>query len=116
MIKQKKYNVNDVENEIAKCQLLCCNCHRTKTAKDGNWRKLSDFSEEVIKKAEVFLNQHFMKDANGHYIHVNPVKIESDQSNENLMALLAALSDQESVSKKVQNTINWLALVPSLEM
>lgn len=98
MILQKKYTLKDVENEIKKCQLLCCNCHREKTAKDQNWRKLLDFSPEVIAKAHFFLDQHFKKDALGNYIHLNPVKI---QSNGNLMALLVALSDQESASKKV---------------
>lgn len=111
MILQKKYNLKDVEKEIAKCQLLCCNCHRVKTAKDLEWRKLSDFSEEIIAKAEVFLDQQFQKDVLGNYIHVNPVKI---QSNGNLMALLAALSDQESASKKVQSFENLFTFLPGL--
>jgi len=29
-----------VEEEIGKCQVLCANCHRRKTAKERNWFKL----------------------------------------------------------------------------
>lgn len=29
-----------VEQEIAKCEVRCCNCHARKTAKDLRWRKI----------------------------------------------------------------------------
>lgn len=28
MVDQRKYNYQDISNEIRKCRLLCCNCHR----------------------------------------------------------------------------------------
>lgn len=46
-LRDKKYNISDlvrlgksirvVEEEIAKCEVRCANCHRRKTAKDYNW-------------------------------------------------------------------------------
>lgn len=30
-------NIQRLEEEIAKCQILCVVCHRRKTASDGNW-------------------------------------------------------------------------------
>ena len=45
-LQDKKYNVSEmigafglksVIKEINKCQVLCANCHRRKTAKDQNW-------------------------------------------------------------------------------
>lgn len=32
-------NINRVKKEIEKCQVLCANCHKRKTAKDFNWFK-----------------------------------------------------------------------------
>jgi hypothetical protein len=34
-------DLNQVKNEIEKCDVRCANCHRRKTAKDFNWYKLS---------------------------------------------------------------------------
>lgn len=31
------YSWNKIEEEIKKCQVLCANCHRIKTAKDQEW-------------------------------------------------------------------------------
>lgn len=104
MIKQKKYSLKQVEEEIAKCQLLCCTCHRKKTAKDGNWRKISDYSEEAIKTAVAFLDKHFTKDAEGNYIHIRPVKVR------------IGLLDQTQNPRQSQSIVNCMALMPTLEM
>jgi 5-methylcytosine-specific restriction endonuclease McrA len=31
------YSLDAIKAEIAKCQILCANCHRKQTAKDQNW-------------------------------------------------------------------------------
>ena len=36
---RKGYSWDKIEAEIAKCQVLCSNCHRRKTAKENNWYK-----------------------------------------------------------------------------
>lgn len=72
MIRGSKYSTDDIKAEIEKCQALCCKCHRLKTAKDGEWRTLSDFPAHVIAKARQFLNAVFERDANGNYIHLKP--------------------------------------------
>lgn len=51
-IKDKTYNIShmvgsckkiqDIILEIQKCQVLCSNCHRRKTAKEFNWYKFSN--------------------------------------------------------------------------
>lgn len=33
----KGYSLKKVQQEVAKCMVRCANCHRRKTAKDGNW-------------------------------------------------------------------------------
>lgn len=49
-IKQKTYNVSDMPGitswekilkEIEKCEVVCANCHRIRTANRGGWRKLT---------------------------------------------------------------------------
>jgi len=45
--KEKKFNISDgvrrcsttdmIMDEIDKCDILCCNCHRVRTAKQFNW-------------------------------------------------------------------------------
>lgn len=55
-LSDKKYNISDiiychtwdsVLTELAKCQILCSNCHRKKTAKDFGWysviEEINDF-------------------------------------------------------------------------
>jgi hypothetical protein len=39
-----QYCLETVIEEIAKCQVLCANCHRRKTAKEQNWSRLRDYS------------------------------------------------------------------------
>lgn len=37
---QRAYSLDKVKQEIDKCDVLCANCHKRKTAKDFNWYKL----------------------------------------------------------------------------
>ena len=71
-------SLTKIEEEIEKCQLLCCKCHRLKTAKDAEWRTISDFSEEIIIKARKFLDAVFKRDANNNYIHIQPLKVSEE--------------------------------------
>lgn len=48
-----------VAEEIAKCQLLCANCHRKKTVVQFGFRKLSDFPADVIKAAKEDMAEEF---------------------------------------------------------
>jgi hypothetical protein len=34
---RKGYSIKKVENEIAKCEVRCANCHRKKTYERGGW-------------------------------------------------------------------------------
>jgi hypothetical protein len=34
-------SVKALKREIAKCEVVCCNCHRRRTARRGNWRRAS---------------------------------------------------------------------------
>ncbi len=36
----KKKTLEKIKLEVKKCQVLCANCHRRKTASDYNWYKL----------------------------------------------------------------------------
>ena len=35
-------SVKALRAEIAKCEVVCCNCHRRRTAHRGNWRRASN--------------------------------------------------------------------------
>lgn len=37
----KRVSVAKLVNEISKCEVRCCNCHRRKTAKQFNWNNLA---------------------------------------------------------------------------
>ena len=37
---RQSYNWETILKEISKCQVLCANCHKRKTAKQFNWGKL----------------------------------------------------------------------------
>lgn len=40
MVRQA-WSLKTIENEIAKCEIRCANCHRRKTAKQFGWAKLA---------------------------------------------------------------------------
>ena len=42
------YSIKRIESEIAKCQVMCANCHFRKTAQQFGWYKLLLVDEFVI--------------------------------------------------------------------
>lgn len=50
-----KMGVKQAEIERHKCQIICSNCHKIKTAKENHWKKLEDFEPEIIEKAKSYL-------------------------------------------------------------
>jgi len=44
-----------ISNEIKKCRLLCCHCHRLQTRKDGGWIDVEDATEEELKYVDELL-------------------------------------------------------------
>ncbi len=51
----QKSSTNVVLQEIAKCRLLCANCHRNHSSIQFKLRKLSDFEPDVIEEARKHL-------------------------------------------------------------
>jgi len=39
------YSLDRVKEEITKCEIVCCNCHRVRTASRGNWGILNYIAE-----------------------------------------------------------------------
>lgn len=42
-----RYSTYRIQEEINKCDVVCCNCHRIRTATRGNWRILAYIAENV---------------------------------------------------------------------
>jgi hypothetical protein len=36
----RRYSLDKIKKELKKCQILCANCHRKKTAKEFGWYKM----------------------------------------------------------------------------
>jgi hypothetical protein len=45
-----------LDEEVKKCQLLCCKCHKIKSFNEYGWRRLSDFDADEIAEAKEYLN------------------------------------------------------------
>ena len=45
------YSWNTIKKEIAKCDVVCANCHRLRTARRANW-KIYNYSRGVIRNQE----------------------------------------------------------------
>lgn len=41
---KNRYSLTAIEAEIKKCEVRCANCHRRKTAKNGNWYRVIEAS------------------------------------------------------------------------
>lgn len=41
---RSRYSLNDIRAEIAKCDVVCANCHRMRTATRGGWSALNQTS------------------------------------------------------------------------
>ena len=52
----RAYATDTILKEIKKCILLCCKCHRLKTAQERGYKKFEDFDDKIIKIAEKCLH------------------------------------------------------------
>ncbi len=50
-----KAPIKKIDTELKKTQMLCCKCHRLKTAEELNHKTLADFTEQEIAEAKEFL-------------------------------------------------------------
>jgi hypothetical protein len=59
MVGRKKFNQQDLLNEIAKCVLVCANCHQIKTYESNDYRQL-------IEQLSNYNNQRYLITNYGH--------------------------------------------------